>query len=224
VALRFASLAGIVVVGFQLAWQPHAFSMGLGADARAEIGRDGRRILVLVSTVVVAVAVVAPEAILLLSGDRYVGAIPIVGFALVLQLATAAVMVASMPSAMAKSMGNIGVASVVGVTVGVASNIILAPVIGGAGTAVSMALGQGTAASVVWFLGRGLVLPVGWPRCLVVMAAASVVAVASTAALGEPVVARLILASIFVVFLIWEGTTFGLLRRGPAPVPEQRGR
>jgi hypothetical protein len=56
------------------------------------------------------------------------------------------------------------------------------------------------------------------------MAAASVVAVASTAALGEPVVARLILASIFVVFLIWEGTTFGLLRRGPAPVPEQRGR
>ena len=40
------------------------------------------------------IAVVAPEAIILLSGDRYVGAIPIVGFALVLQIATAAVMVA----------------------------------------------------------------------------------------------------------------------------------
>lgn len=224
VALRFASIAGIVVVGFQLAWQPHAFSLGLGADARAEIGRDGRRILILVSTVVAAVAVIAPEAIIFLSGERYVGAIQIVGFALVLQVATAAVMVASMPSAMAKSMGNIGIASVVGVTVGVGCTIILAPLIGGIGAAISMAIGQATAASVVWYLGKALVLQVMWPRCLVVMGASAIVAVASTAAIGESVVARLLLLAVFLITVAWEGTALGIFRKAPTPAPAQEGR
>ncbi len=182
VAVRIASLATLVVSGFQLAWQPQAFAIGTSPSGLHRTARDGERILVLLSLVVALIGVVGPELVLVLAGTPYAPAIAAVGPMLVAALGTGLVMVAAMPWALAKQMSVIGVAGAAGATLSIALNLVLAPSFGSGGTAVAIALGQLIAATAMWWApGRRLDLPVGWPRVLVVMIGAAAVAVLSTA-------------------------------------------
>jgi O-antigen/teichoic acid export membrane protein len=214
VALRFGSIAGLAVIGFQLAWQPLAFSLGTGREALERIGLDARRILVVVSMVVVAVAAGSREGIALLSGPGYAGALEVVGLALVGQLFTAVFLVASMPSALARSMGQLGIAGIVGVAAAVAVNLVVAAPYGAQGTAAALAIGPLVSAATAWALGRTrLHMPIaGAAVALVVGSAATFAIVVTTVdAFASPWL-RIVALLVFGGVLAVDGTAAEILR------------
>jgi O-antigen/teichoic acid export membrane protein len=192
VALRFASIAALVVAAFQLAWQPRAFALGTGPAALVHTARDAHRIALVVSGAVVVIAVASPELVGVVSGPAFAPSLPALGISLCGVLATAVYLVASMPSALGNRFRDIGVSGTVGVVVGVVLNVLLAPRLGSSGTALATLAGQAVAAGQVWLMGRGSVaLPVPWGRTLTVGIAASLMALACTLpAGGTPLVLR----------------------------------
>jgi O-antigen/teichoic acid export membrane protein len=142
VALRFASIAGLIVTSFQLAWQPHAFSLGTGPAARARVESDGRRIVIVVAIVVVGIAALAPELVGLVAGDAYIRAVPALRMSLIATIGTALFLVASVPRLVSRQTKSVGLALGLGVAVGIGANMLLAPLFGATGTAGAVAAGQ----------------------------------------------------------------------------------
>lgn len=214
VALRIASIAGLAVVGFQLAWQPHAFAGGTSQAALSRLALDGRRFLVGVAAAVAFLALAAPEVLATLGGPGYGDALAAVGVSLVGALAAALYLVTSMPSALARRMSDLGIASTAGVVVSVAANAALVVEWGAFGTAVALMLGPLTAAVTAYGLGsRHMVMPVQWAR--VVPMLVLVVAVALVATLppdGPPLGIRLLMGAVVILALSTEGTLGEVLR------------
>src|SRR5439155_1688831 len=163
VALRFGSVAALMVAGFQLAWQPRAYALGRGDAALRHIALDGQRILAVVVTGVVGLALVSPEVVGLLTGGRFPAVLPAVGAMLVAALAMGLYVVACLPSAMDSAMRDLGIAAICGVAVTFLSNLVLAPALGSAGTALSVVVGQFTAVATVRLLANGRRVRVGFP-------------------------------------------------------------
>ena len=211
--LRAASVAGLAVTGLQLAWEPHAYGAGTAHESLARLGQDARRSLVLVTTMVVAVALVSREGVLLVSGDPYVPALPTLGFCYLATIATALFIITSTPSAIAASMGDIGRASIAGAVIATVSTLALTPPFGAAGAACAAAIGQLAAALLVgWSGARRVVLPVPWRPTSMVLAGGAAVSLAAT--LGDPGIAvRAGLGIAFVALLLLEGTVPEIARR-----------
>jgi O-antigen/teichoic acid export membrane protein len=206
VGMRFASVVGLLVGGFQLAWQPHAFALGKGPAALNRIALDARRILVIISLVVVLISFIAPEVVPLVTGPTFEAALPTVGVALVGALATGAYVVASMPSAVAARTRDLGISGIAGVVAAVALNFVLAPRFGASGTAGAIATGQAIGAVTVWRLGTPHVrIPLERPT-LGVMVLAAAVALVSTATSDLPLLVRATLAGLFFAVGWAEGT------------------
>lgn len=208
VATRFASIALLVVLGFQMAWQPAAFALGEGRLALEKVAADGRRIMVGVAVSVAAVAVVSPELVLIAGGRPYLPALPAVGLSLVFALAYAGYHTGTLPSAISRRMRDLGVAAVVAAAVGIVLNLWLAGVWGATGTAAAVAVGQiaGAAAGVLLARMRAPV-PYPWGRILSVSAAAATVACAATFPTGGASVSwRIVLFCGFLAVLWREGS------------------
>ncbi len=199
VALRFASISGLAVAAFQLAWQPRAYAIFGTAAGRRQIASEGTAILVLLSALSVAIGAVTPEGLHLLAGQPYEVAGPAASLALVAVLASGGFLVASMPSLLARDARSVGIAMGLGVIVGVGLNLLAAPRFGSAGTAAAMATGQAAAFGAIVALGRaGVRLPVPWLRVGLTMGAASVLTVLFTT-LSWPLVVRLALVVVFLL-------------------------
>jgi O-antigen/teichoic acid export membrane protein len=165
IAQRFQSVAGIVVVGFHLAWLPRAYAEGTSLPARVRLAEDARWIVAIVCAVVIVVAVVSPEVLVLVAGERYLPALPALGFCLVAVLFGALYLPASLPSAVAKATQDLALAAVSLALVALVSNFFLAPLWHGTGTAAAYAMGQIAETVVVGRLGRRWEpLPVNWVR------------------------------------------------------------
>ncbi len=211
IGLRAASIAGLAVVGLQLAWEPHAYALGTASLDR--LAHDARRALVGVSALVVAVALVAREAVEIVAGPGYVPALPALGFCLIATLAAALFVVTTTSSALAMAMRDIGIATVAGIVVGVVATLALARPYGGAGAAAGIALGQLCAAVLALWLGRARsALPIAWLPTAAVLVAASVAALAATV-LDASVALRAALAASFAVVLLAEGSVRALTER-----------
>ena len=204
VALRFASVASLVVAGFQLAWQPRAFALGSGKEALRQTAADGHRILVVVCTTIVVLAVASPEYVRVVSGPAFISSLPALGLSLCGVLATAGYLVTSMPSALAGRFRDIGISGTVGVGVGFALNVLLAPTVGSVGTAFAITVGQLVATVLVWHMGRGsVVLPLPWRRIVAVGVLASWIAIASTLPEGGALLAVRVVFLIAFASVLW---------------------
>jgi O-antigen/teichoic acid export membrane protein len=206
VAIRLASVGVVIVSGFQLAWQPRAFSLGTSAAAYRSIVSDGRKIAITVSAGAVSIGLFGPEAVDIVAGRRYERALPAVGFALIAALGTGVYLVVSTPSAVAKAMGDLGRSSAIAVAVGVAANFALASRFGATGTAAAMALGQFCGILTAVFLARRRdpTLP-RWGRVGAIASMASLIVLLASAPVGRSVLARLSLGILFVAALWQEG-------------------
>jgi hypothetical protein len=124
--------------------------------------------------------------------------------------------VAGMASALARTMGDLGLAAGVGVAVGLAANLVLARVAASGGTAAAMALGQSVAVVLAARQGqRRLPVGFGWARIafLCGLTAAAVLIVTAVPG-GTSVAARCVVATAFVIALWGEGTTRDAFRPG----------
>jgi O-antigen/teichoic acid export membrane protein len=213
VAVRLSSAAVVVVSGFQLAWQPRAFALGTGPLARQRILADGRRIIVTISSAVITIALLTPEAVRVIAGRAYLKALPAVSFALVAALAMGVYLVVSTPSAVVKAMGDLGRSAGVAVVVTVLANLALASRFGAAGTAAAMALGQvlGVATAVAFARRRDSTLP-RWGRAALIAGSAALVALVSGTSPGRGVALRAGMGFAFLALLWREGALGEALR------------
>ena len=214
VATRFASIALLVVLGFQMAWQPAAFSLGDDEGALGKVAQDGRRIMVGVAASVVAVALASPELVLLAGGRGYLPSLPAVGLSLVFALAYAAYHTGTLPSAISRRMRDLGTAAVVAALVGVLMNLWMASAWGATGTAAAIAVGQTAGAAVGVALARYRApVPYPWARILSVTLAACALACAVTFPSGGATLPwRILLMSLFGLVLWVEGSLPEALR------------
>ena len=204
VAARFSSVALLVVIGFQTAWQPRAFALGQTPDALRRIADDGYRIVASVATAVVLLAVSSPEMLRLAAGASFAPALPAVGMSLVFALGYAAYHVVTMPSALSRRMRDLGIAATVAAGVGLLLNLWWAPIAGSGGTAAAVAVGQFVGVGVGVSLARSQVLvPYDWTRLALVTAAAAACALVATVPEGgAPVLYRAGLAAAFAIVLV----------------------
>ena len=222
VALRFASVAGLAVAGFQLAWLPHALALGSGEASRKRIGVEGRQIVAIVAVLVTGVAVVSPELVRLVAGAAYGNALPALGLSLVGVLASALFLLASLPSVLTRHTKDVGLAVGSGVALALLLNLVLARPFGSTGTAAAVTAGQLVAALLAAALGRRrLVMRFGRGRIAVLVGVSAAVAVLITTVLsGAPLVIRVTPVILMASALLLEdrgrlaASTRGWLRRG----------
>ena len=207
IAIRVASIGGLLVAAAQLAWQPLAYRMGDAPDALARLGDQGRRVLVSVATLVTVLCALTPETIALLGGGRYAPAGPATALCLVTVLLTGVYVVVSLPSAMAKATSDLGWSGMAGVATSLVVNTQLAPAMGASGTALAMLAGQTVAVTVAAWRVRRHPRPSVWTmRTAAVVAVALAVGILSASAWELPIVVRVAL-TIAVLALAWiEGT------------------
>ncbi len=221
VATRFSSVAVLVVLGFQLAWQPAAFALGASREALQRIADDGRRIVTGVSLAVVAVAAVAPELVRLLGGTEYAPAVRVVGLSLVFAIGYAAFQAASMPSAISRRMRDLGLSAIVAAGVGVGLNLALAPRHGAAGTGIAVAAGQFAGTALMIALARTQApVPYAWARIALVVGVASAATIGATWPAGGASAgarAAIWLAATGAVFAEGSGTDLVRSLRTPRP-------
>jgi hypothetical protein len=174
----------------------------------ATLAVDARRILVGITGLVTLIGLLAPEILVVAGGGRYIDALPAVGVSLVGVFGSGAYLVASMPSALARRMGDLGFASAVGVVVSLAVNAVLARPLGATGTAMALAVGPLLSAVLVYTLGsRYMALPMKWLPLLPVLA----VLIAATMLVtlppgGLPREVRILIALLAIGVLVGEGT------------------
>ena len=205
IAIRIASVAGLVVSAAQLAWQPHAYELARTPDAKGQLGVEARQNPGGRGGVCRATWSGLP-------GSRRVdrrppvrrGARPAVAVALVGVAAAAFFLVASLPSAVGRATPQIALATSIGVVGAVVANVLLAPQFGAVGAAIAITSGQCVAVAAVVVLGRRFSqLPVQWGRV-------SFVVLMSSIAIGVGLVAslewRLLVAAALLVAYWYEGT------------------
>jgi O-antigen/teichoic acid export membrane protein len=149
VAVRFGSVATLVVYGFQLAWQPLTYAAEEGAGRRQVFG-DARWILPTVAVGAAAMAIVTRPLIHLATGDAYDPAVPTTGLMLIAAIALGTFMIHSTPLLVARRTGLLARATILGTVSAVAVNLVLAPTFHANGTAAAIALGQSVAAVLAW--------------------------------------------------------------------------
>jgi O-antigen/teichoic acid export membrane protein len=151
VAIRFGSVATLMVYGFQYAWQPRTFAAEPGAARRGELG-DARWILTTVAVGAGAIGLFTRPLIHLAAGEAYGPAVPTTGLALVGAIALAAFMIHCTPLLVGRRTARVAIATFVGTVSALALNVILAPTLAANGTAAAIAAGQLVAAGAAWMM------------------------------------------------------------------------
>jgi O-antigen/teichoic acid export membrane protein len=204
IAIRIASVAGLVVTAAQLAWQPHAYELARTPDTKGQLGVEASQILVAVAACVGLLGLACPEVVALIGGPQFEESRPAVAVALFGVAAAAFFLVTSLPSAVGRATPQIALATSVGVVGAVAANLVLAQQWGAVGTAIAITSGQCVAVAAVVVLGRRFTqLPVRWARvAFVVLMSSIAIGVGLVAPLGW----RLLFAAALLLGLWYEGT------------------
>ena len=149
VAIRFGSVATLVVYGFQLAWQPRTFDAEAGSARQGEFAH-AVMILPIVAVGAAIIGVFTRPLIHIIAGEAYDAAVPATGFALMAAIALAAFMIESTPLLVGRRTGSVAKATIIGAVIGLALNALLSPTFGANGTAASIAFGQVAGACTAW--------------------------------------------------------------------------
>lgn len=209
IGIRIASIGGLVVVGFQLAWQPRALSLDTTPEALRRLASEAYQILTICSVVVAFVGLAAPEIVRFWSGPAFAPSLAVTGVCLVGAICSASVLVATLPSLIQKRPMDLTVAGLAGAAVAMGLNVMAAPRFGAEGTAASIAVGQALIAVLAWQRGtRSLGIPVVWRRSAGILSASATIAILSTApAGGAPLWLRAVIGMV-VLALVVRSTTF----------------
>lgn len=155
VSVRIGSVLLVMSIAIQTAWYPRAFSVRSLPDAERRIGMDIVRLSALASCAAVALALVTPKAVDLVSTEDYSGAVLPSGLMIVAalgfsvgQLVTIGLLVDARTSLVTASVA-------LGVALSVLGTLVFAGPYGVVGAAAALAVGQWFYAGVAWLLGSG---------------------------------------------------------------------
>jgi O-antigen/teichoic acid export membrane protein len=207
VATRIGSVAMLVVAAAQLAWHPHAYRLGVTAASMERFAQEGRQIITALVISVGCLGLLTPEVLELIGGSAYAPSAPTVGLFLVSVLAVGLFTVGSLPSAIGRRTGDLGMAIIIGVAIAIIANVLVAGSFGSPGTAAAMALGQFVTATIAIRLGaRRHAVPFEWPRMFGLVTMAAAVVIGATTLPDASGAVRVLLAVGFAIGLWLEGT------------------
>ena len=190
---RFASVATLSLVAFELAWIPRAYALGTRPDARDRISTEATWIIAIVSAAALTIAIGSRTVVPLLVGTPYLTSLPALGWGLVGVVALALFVVASIPNVVAKRTGRVAVATGTTAVLSVIGTAVFAGPWGAEGAAAAVALGQIVALSIVIALSRGLPIRFAWGQLLAV---GTITSVASLILVSDAPLPVLVLAAI----------------------------
>jgi O-antigen/teichoic acid export membrane protein len=179
VAIRFGSVATLMVIGFQYAWQPRTFATATAADLKHELG-NARWILRAVAVGAAAIALVTRPLLDLVAGTAYGAAVPTTGVTLLGAIAMALFMIQSTPLLVARKTAIVATATIAGTLTALMLSLVCAPRLAAFGTASAIAIGQLVSATASWRLTRAPNRVPGIKNAAPVVLAAGAVIVAGT--------------------------------------------
>lgn len=198
IALRFAAIGLLLLVGFQLAWHPRAYSIADLAPGLARLRADARALLSGLAVLTVGLAAFAPELLRLAAGSDYAGALAALGWGLLIPATTGLLTVATLPITIAREMRALGTATAFAAVASVLLTLLLTPPLNAAGAAAALALGPLLGAVVAWRLTERRSLPgLASTRSLLLLAVAAVLTLALTTTSPPALAARSLLLLAF---------------------------
>jgi O-antigen/teichoic acid export membrane protein len=213
IAYRLASVLGLAVTGFAVAWYPYLYRSPASEVAPRAAQALGMLILAL-ATLGVAVTALAPEIIAVVAGSAYAAArvavAPLAGGMVALG---AFVLVGAVVGA-SGSTRRVAIAALIGAAIQVAGSLILVPVLGLFGAALASLIGYAVSALLLGatevrvLAGRGAVVTVG----VVIMTVAGLVA--ATAIGPAPLILRIVLV---VIYALLAAVVARAISRGKEP-------
>jgi O-antigen/teichoic acid export membrane protein len=210
---RFASVAALSLVAFELAWIPRAYALGTRLDARQRISTEATWIVALVSTAALMIAAGSRTVVPLLVGAPYLASLPALGWGLVGIVALALFVVASIPNVVAKRTERVAVATGAAAVLSVIGTALFAGPWGAEGAAAAVALGQVAALLIVIALSRGLPIRFAWGRLL---ALGTVTSGATLILVSDLPLAVVVLAAVLASLVIASSLPVRLAIRGVA--------
>jgi O-antigen/teichoic acid export membrane protein len=153
---------------------------------------------------------VLPDLVAVIGGGRYQDAGPASSISLVGVLMAGLFVVASLPSAMDRSTGDLAVSALTAVATAVMLNVVLAPSMGSTGAAVAIATGQGVGVMLAIWRARSHPRFSIWTPYVVAVVMSVVAASLMSAAWWELPLALRLVVVVFIVTICWSE---GSLRR-----------
>lgn len=154
VSVRIGSVLLVMSIAIQTAWHPRAFSMRSLPDSQRRIGLDIVRLTSLASCAAVALAIITPATVDLVSAEDYAGAVLPSGLMIVAALGFSVAQLLTIGLLIDSRTSRVTVSVVAGVVVGVLGTVAASAPFGAVGAAAALAAGQWTYAGVAWLLGR----------------------------------------------------------------------
>ncbi len=162
VALKVASIFGMLEMAITMAWEPFVYSHLVCVDHKEQFVKIYKMIAVVVCLLVCIVALFSEEILSIITTKEYLSAASIVGIlsiSSVFRLLREVIGIG--PKIVSKTIYD-SVASVVGVAVSLLSMLLLVPQFGIVGAALALLLGSGVNLLVSWYYTEKL-YPVGYP-------------------------------------------------------------
>ena len=168
----------------------------------------------------VTVGIFAPEAVRIVAGPDYAAAIPAVGWSCVYAMFFGLFQILSLPTALDRRLGGVGIANGIAAAVSVTGTLLLASHYGASGAMGSIAVGGAISCLVVTATSRrgsSLRLPLGHLVGGAILGAVVVLS-ADLPVGGAPPLLRMVLALVAVIMLVVDGSVPAVLARlRPSP-------
>jgi O-antigen/teichoic acid export membrane protein len=215
IAVRLVSVLALVISAFSLAWMPYVFSLRSGSDVDRAFAASIPALLGILGTIAVGLTALAPEAVSIMGGDRYVGAVVVIAPLSAGMIAFGLFVLLSGASGLNFQTADVAWISVVGAVVQGILGWVLIPVLGLVGSGIASFVGY----AIAFLLLTGRVrTKVGVATSRVVLTGCVITAGLLVAAQGQflsaPLVVRLLLPVAVVLGILATNPAL-FLRRAP---------
>ncbi len=153
-AVRLAVVVIFLSLAMQTAWYPRAIDLHNSIVKRPTVKKDSIRIAVLMGLAAVAFAAITPEVIQIVGAEEFADSRAPVGWLMVAALGLVCFHILMLSNVVAESFGALGMASLLGIGLGLVCAVAIVPTYGVTGTAFSMAVGQWLSAGALGMLNR----------------------------------------------------------------------
>jgi O-antigen/teichoic acid export membrane protein len=204
VALRFASVVGLIGGAFLLAWQPRAYASGKSVRSLGRVANETAAFVMVGGAVVIALTAMAPVLVVLFAGQSYGRASDLIGALAIAALGATAVQLFSLGSTLVRRSVDLSVSLLFSALIGFGINVATVSSWGEYGTVLAIAAGQAIGLVVTTVLARRrTIVPYdfGWLAvgAVVTLSAVAVLSFVNLGSAPRAVVAGLSIGSLALV-------------------------
>jgi O-antigen/teichoic acid export membrane protein len=151
VALRIASIVGLIGSAFLLAWQPRAYTSGVSVG---RVATEAAYFVMIGAAVVIALTALSPVLAVVIAGESYNRASSLIGALSIAALAATAIQLFSLGSMLVRKSIDLSLSLLVSALVGFGLNLAMVSAFSERGTVLAIAIGQTVGLAAMTVLAR----------------------------------------------------------------------